>query len=268
MKETGLKDIRVTTWPNPPAVAGEKVLRLDYVSGRDGRPDWGVVIPGTAGGDWAVVLHGHGSGGDQLLTRPDIRDLWLPALRSAGLGVYSPNLRGNAWMSPSAAHDLHAATGWLREKYHPRRLFITGGSMGGTSALIYATLHPDEIDGVMALCPATDLPAYCHWARERGAQIPVLGEIASAIESNYGAAPDQSPELYARHSVWTHRERLTMPMALAHGTADIIIPSEPTRRLAQHLHKRPDVRYEELPGGNHDAPIPTFPKALDWILRH
>jgi len=268
MSDAGLKDVRLSPWPAPPTAAGNEVLRIDYASGRDGRPDWGVIIPGRVGGDWAVVLHGHGSGGDQLMTRPDIRDSWLPALRSAGLWIYCPNLRGNAWMSPAAANDLHATLEWLRDNYHPKRLFMTGGSMGGTSALIYAVLHPEHLAGVMALCPAVDLPSYWHWARNRQAQIPVLGEIASAIESNYGATPEQSPDLYANHSAWNRRQQLTMPLALAHGTADSIIPAEPTRQLAQAISGRADVHYDELPGGDHDSPLPVFPKALEWILRH
>ncbi|MCC6423736.1 MAG: alpha/beta fold hydrolase [Phycisphaerales bacterium] len=253
---------------NPPAAAGNEVLRVDYTSGWDGRPDWGVVIPNQRAGDWAVVLHGHGSGGDQLLNRPDIRDVWLPALRSAGLGVLSPNARGNAWMSPATVDDLHGLIEWLKRNYSVRRLFLCGGSMGGTSALIYATRHPEQLSGVMALCPAADLPSYWHWARERSAQIPVLGEIASAIESSYGTTPDELPELYALHSAWTQRHRLTIRLALAHGTGDVIIPAEPTRQLAQSMSGRPDVWYEELPGGDHDSPLRFFPKALEWLLRN
>lgn len=265
MKAAGLKDIRLSPWPNPPTAANE-ALRVDYVSGVDDQKDWGVLIPCRQAGDWAVVLHGHGSGGDQLLTRPDIRDGWLPALRSAGLGIFSPNLRGNAWMSPAAAEDLSGLMTWLRSQYPIGKMFLCGGSMGGTSALIYAVLYPDQLDGVMALCPAAELPGYWRWAMERAGRIPVLGEIASAIESNYGATPDQSPELYASHSAWSQRQRLTMPLALAHGTGDVIIPFEPTRRLAEALNGRGNLRYDEIPGGDHDGPVRLFPPLLEWLL--
>jgi pimeloyl-ACP methyl ester carboxylesterase len=266
MSESTLPEVRLSPWPAPPAEAGKDVSRLDYKSGWDGQPDWGVLIPGKPRCDWAVVLHGHGSGGDQLLTRPDIRDQWLPALRSAGLGILSVNLRGNAWMSPAAVNDLHGLIGWLKQTHPAGKLFLCGGSMGGTSALIYAVQHPEQWSGVMALCPAADLPSYWHWAREREAQIPVLGEIATAIEMSYGSTPERSPQLYARHSAWTQRHRLSMPLSLVHGTADLIIPYEPTRQLADALSGNADVHYEELPDGNHDSPIPAFSRSLEWLL--
>jgi pimeloyl-ACP methyl ester carboxylesterase len=262
----GLENIHVSAWPDAPAVAGPRILRVDYVSGADGQKDWAVLMPQDGAETLAVMLHGHGSGGDQLLTRPDIRDRWLPALRSAGLGIVCPNLRGNAWMSPAAAGDLRQLIAWVRERYAMRRVLLVGGSMGGTSVLIYAALHPEEVDGVVAICPAADLPEYWRWAVRNAAQRPILGQIARAIQEQYGSTPDQSPELFTRHSALAQEARLTMPVALAHGTADATIPFEPTRQLAACLEERGRVHYEEMPGGNHDAPLVNGPEMFNWVL--
>lgn len=231
----------------------EGILHLRYRSQVDGREDWALALPGLPGAPWVVALHGHGSTGDQLFTRPDIRDQWLAHYRRRGLGILSPHLRGDAWMCSAAAADLHALIGWLRRTRGAQRLFFLSGSMGGTANLIYAGLHPEEVSAVAALCPATDLAAYWRWCQTHAAG--VVAEIAAAIEQAYGGSPDQVPESYAAHSVLSRAEALTMPLLLAHGTADALIPVEQSRALAARLHDRPGFVYREIEGGDHDAPL-------------
>ena len=63
--------------------------RVDYISDVDGKADWYMRCDGIRGGDCVVVLHGHGSNGDQLFTRPDLaprRDF----LAKIGANVISP----------------------------------------------------------------------------------------------------------------------------------------------------------------------------------
>ena len=241
------------------------VLRLDYTSGVDGRADWAVVWPGTSSDDWIVMIHGHGSHGDQLWTRPDIRDQWLPAFRRTGMSILSPNLRDNAWMGPSAVADLRDLLAFVRTRYGARRFVFASGSMGGTSNLIYAVVHPEDVSGVVALCPATDIGPYCTWCRCTPDAPPVLGEIAVAIESSYGGPPDSRADVYRAHSALAHADRLTMPVMVVHGSADAVIPVEPSRRLAERLADQPAFRYVEQPGGHHDSPLPMCVEALDWV---
>jgi pimeloyl-ACP methyl ester carboxylesterase len=231
----------------------EGISHLCYQSQVDGQADWALALPGRPDAPWVVALHGHGSTGDQLFTRPDIRDQWLAHYLHRGLGILSPNLRGNAWMCPAAAADLHALIGWLRRTHEARRLLFLSGSMGGTANLIYAVLHPEEVSAVAALCPAVDLAAYWQWCQVHGDGVAV--EIAVAIEQAYGGTPDQIPESYAAHGVLARAEVLTMPLLLAHGAADTLIPVEQSRALANRLHGRPGFVYRELEGGDHDAPL-------------
>ena len=237
--------------------------RLEYQSAVDGVADWALIQPPTNGTRWIVCIHGHGSSGDQLwtssLTRP-----WLPVFQKRGSGILSPHLRGNAWMGPAAAADLHWLLKVVRAEFSATHFDFVSGSMGGTSNLIYAGLHPADAASVVALGPATDLATYLHWCRQKPA--PILTEIADAIETAYGGSPATKSAMLTAHSPLANARHLTMPLYLAHGEADAIIPVTQSRKFASVLTCSPVFQYEEIPGGDHDAPIPAAARALDWVL--
>jgi pimeloyl-ACP methyl ester carboxylesterase len=242
------------------------VRRLVYRSAQDGLEDWALLWPPESGRTWVVNLHGHGSHGDQLYTRADLRPAWLPPFRRRGLGVLTPNLRDNAWMSPWAAADLQALLALLREKFGAGRFVFVSGSMGGTSNLIYAALFPEDVAGLAAMCPASSVASLHDWCAAR-ADRPVLGEIAAAIRTAYGGTPAEVPAVYERHSCLAHADRLTMPVFVAHGDADELIPVGESRALVPLL-RGGNLKYREIPGGGHDAPLAEafLLEALDWIL--
>jgi pimeloyl-ACP methyl ester carboxylesterase len=192
------------------------------------------------------------------LTRPDIA-AHLPLIDSLNLSVISPDLRGNAWMNPAAAADL----AWLLRRERAargrRRTFFLAGSMGGTGALIFATLHPELVDHAAVLGAATSLGRYAEWCRSR-MEPPVLGEIRAAILGGY---PDPADLL--RHDVSLHAERLTMPVRLIHAADDAIIPVGEARDLA--ARNLPGLVYTELASGGHDAPLVFFAEALKEMVQ-
>lgn len=246
-----------------PAIPGG-VVRAAYVSPRDGLADWALAWAPVTGRTWAVVLHGHGSHGDQLYTRADIRQHWRDPLRAAGLGLLTPNLRDNAWMCPAAAEDLHDLLGWVRTRYGAQRFVFLSGSMGGAGNLIYATQYPEDCAAVAALGATTDLAAYHAWLA--GHPAGIQPEIAAAIAHAYGGGPAQAPDLYRRHSPCFHAERLTMPLFTAHGERDGLMPVEQLRQLAVRLNGQPNFIYVEVAGGNHDSPL-FLPSAMTWIIQ-
>ena len=63
---------KAAPWSNERFPSG--ISKLTYRSPVDGLEDWALLWPGTRAGAWLVFLHGHGSQGDQLFTRADIRD--------------------------------------------------------------------------------------------------------------------------------------------------------------------------------------------------
>jgi dipeptidyl aminopeptidase/acylaminoacyl peptidase len=240
------------------------VIRLDYTSRVDGVRDWALARPPATGGAWVVVLHGHGSHGDQLYTRADITEHWLGPLWGAGLGLLTPNLRDNAWMSPPAVDDLHDLVGWTRRRFKVGRFLFLSGSMGGTGNLIYAALHPEDCAAVAALGATTDLTAHHDWCM--GFAGGIQRQVGEAIEKAYGGPPAAAPERYRRHSPLFHADRLTMPIFLSHGESDALMPVDGIRQLAAQLKDRPDVVYLEIPHGNHDSPLFTR-TAMEWLLR-
>ncbi|MFH1706501.1 MAG: alpha/beta fold hydrolase [Planctomycetota bacterium] len=209
-----------------------------------------------------VHLHGHGSIGDQIFTREDIRASWLTRYRALGLGVLSPNLHGNAWMCPEAVADLHDLLAWVRKEYEVKSFYIVSGSMGGTGNLIYAIIHPEDVTALVALCPVTDIVAYHGWCQAHPGG--VRDAIRLAIESAYHGRPDQVPDQYSGHIVTPYADRLTMPLFLAHATGDEVIPVKQSRELQRSLANAPNAVHVELAGGNNDTPL--FQSGmLEWL---
>ena len=251
----------VTTAGFPPGVS-----RLTFRSGVDGVEDWALLWPPeNGGGDWCVNIHGHGSHGDQLYVRQDVRRDWLPRFRDRGMGILTPNLRDNGWMSPHAAADLRGLLDLVRREHGAKRFYFVGGSMGGSCNLIYAVLHPQDVAGVAALCPVTDLPSYYAWSERQ--DTPLKKEVVAAIRTQYQCTPSEEPEVFHRHSCVQNADRLTMPVYVAHGDNDALVPVGESRALAARC-KGASFRYHEIPGGDHEAPIAEtiMDEALEWLL--
>ena len=241
----------------------EDVLRLEYASSHDGCQDWALVRPAGNLDLWVVVVHGHGSHGDQLYTREDVRRVRVPEYERRQLSVLTPNLRDNAWMSPAAAHDLHDMLQFVRTEWKAKQFIFFSGSMGGASNLIYAALHPTDVAAAVALGAASDMAAYHHWCRERNQG--VHRDIADAIEASYRGTPAEQPSVYREHSPIHHVERLRMPIFLAHGECDATMPVTQSRDFAERMTNSTNFRYDEIASGGHDAPLAKM-EALDWVM--
>ena len=232
--------------------------RGEYTSAVDGAADWYLFHPGTRP-LCVVVLHGHGSHGDQLLTRADLEE-WRQCLKELHATVVSPNLRDNSWMSSPAVDDLAALLQRLKAAHPWRHLVIASGSMGATGALIFAVRHPELVDGVVALGAATSLRSYAEWCDQPGRH-PVIPEILAAIRQAYPTAA-----MLAMNDVRAHCDRLTMPVFYCHGAADEIIPASEARALAAQMQGKDNFRLALIPGGDHDSPLPCFRQGLAEVL--
>jgi len=242
----------------------DDLFKLSYKSEVDGHEDWALLEPGS-NGLWTINLHGHGSQADQLYRRDDIKNLWLPKFRKNGTGILCPNLRGNAWMCPKAVSDLHELIGYLRLKYKPERILLFSGSMGATGCLIYSIIHPEDIDGVVALGGASDITTYYQWCLKHKHDNPIIQEISEAIKTAYGSDTKQNPGLFQKHSALTNSHKLSMPVFLCHGESDEIIPVNQSRALAEKLSGKSNFYYREIPLGDHDSPLSQI-DSFDWII--
>jgi pimeloyl-ACP methyl ester carboxylesterase len=112
--------------------------------------------------DALIAFHGHGSDRWQFIkdTRGECKGLRDVAERY-GLIFVSPDYRAKtSWMGPAAGADVVQIIGDLKKRHHVNRVFIAGGSMGGTAVLTFATMHPELVAGVCSLNGIANLVEY------------------------------------------------------------------------------------------------------------
>jgi pimeloyl-ACP methyl ester carboxylesterase len=202
-----------------------------------------------------IALHGHGA--DRWQFPRDPRDecrAFRDVARQFGLILVSPDYRARtSWMGPLAERDLLQLIRELRQRHRIGKLFLGGGSMGGTSALIFAALHPDLVDGVCALNPMANMLEYDHFQ--------------DAIAASYGGDKQTRPEEYRRRSPELAPERFTMPLAITTGGRDTSVPPQSALRLAEKVKAfNPDVLVIHRPETGHLTNYTDTAAALEFVV--
>jgi pimeloyl-ACP methyl ester carboxylesterase len=173
--------------------------------------------------DLLIAFHGHGS--DRWQYAKDPRDECRVARDVAlkhGMLFVSPDYRAKtSWMGPKAEADVLQIIGELKQQYRIGRVLLCGGSMGGTSCLSFAAMHPEIVDGVASMNGTANLLQY--------------DNFQSAIQASYGGTKAEIPEEYKRRSAEYWPERLTMPIGITLGGKDKSVPPDSVRRLAAVL---------------------------------
>ena len=175
--------------------------------------------------DVLVALHGHGSDRWQFVQspRPECRAARDVAVERHMLYV-APDYRAKtSWMGPRAEADLVQIISGLRVVYRVGRVYLCGGSMGASSALTFAALHPELVSGVAAMNGTANHLEY--------------ENFQPAIAESFGGTRRELPLEYKRRSAEYWPERLTMPVALAAGGQDTLVPPDSVIRLADVLGK-------------------------------
>lgn len=173
--------------------------------------------------DLLIALHGHGS--DRWQFAKDPRDECRAARDAAaehGMIFVSPDYRAKtSWMGPKAEADLAQIIADLKAKYRVKRVFLCGGSMGGSSCLTFAALRPELLDGVASMNGTANHLEY--------------ENFQDAIRESFGGTKAQIPVEYKKRSAEYWPERLTMPLGLTVGGKDTSVPPQSVRRLAKVL---------------------------------
>lgn len=175
--------------------------------------------------DAVVALHGHGADRWQFIRdgRDECRGVRDVAARR-GLVLVSPDYRAaTSWMGPKAEADVVQIIDDLRRRHSIGRVYVVGGSMGGTSALIFAALHPRLVAGACSINGTANMVEYARFQ--------------DAIAASYGGTKTEVPGEYEKRSPELRPDRLAMPVALTTGGKDDIVPPESTRRLARKLER-------------------------------
>lgn len=214
-------------------------------------PDFDTAAPH----DLLIALHGHGADRWQFIreARDECRGTREAAARHGAI-LLCPDYRApTSWMGPKAEADLVQIIAAAKERHRIGRVFVSGGSMGGTGALTFAALHPDLVDGVCSLNGTANLVDY-----ER---------FLEAIAASYGGTKEEVPEEYRKRSAELHAEALSMPVALTTGGRDDIVPPESVLRLHQTLAARGrPVLLLHRPERGHDTDLADTTAALDFLF--
>ena len=170
--------------------------------------------------DVLIALHGHGSDRWQFVrnSRDECRAAREVAAKH-GMIYVSPDYRARtSWMGPKAEADLVQIIGDLRQRHRVGRIFVCGGSMGGTSALAFGAMHPELVDGIASMNGTANLLEYAGFQE--------------AISESFGGAKKDIPQEYKKRSAEYWPERLTMPVAMTTSGNDTVVPPQSCQRLA------------------------------------
>ena len=208
--------------------------------------------------DLMIALHGHGSDRWQFVTdkRPECQGARDEALRRNMIFV-SPDYRAKtSWMGPAAEADLLQILDDLNSRFRIRDVVISGGSMGGTSALAFAAMHPECVDGVVALNGTANMIEYANFA--------------DSIAESFGGSRTDKIEVYRERSAELFPERLTMPVAATTGAQDTLVPPDSTLRLlaALKLQGTPVLSIHQPDGGHqtdYDDTVAAFQFVFDQL---
>ena len=168
--------------------------------------------------DVLVNLHGHGSDRTQIREERGECKAVRDVAAERGMALVSPDYRAKtSWMGPAAEADTLQLLDILARRFGGR-IFLCGGSMGGTSALTFAARHPEKISGVTAFNPLANHLSY--------------DKFQDAIAASFGGDKQTKENEYRARSALFFPERLTMPLSITLGGQDTTVPPASARELA------------------------------------
>jgi len=173
--------------------------------------------------DLMIVLHGQDSDRWQYVrdARGECRGARDVAARRSMIFV-SPDYRAVAsWMNAAAETDLAQIVSELRMRYSIHRVILVGASMGGSSVLTFAALHPNMVGGVVSENGVADHMAF-----------PNLQDRISAA---FGGSKEQVLQEYEKRSACRHTESFTMPVAITASGRDDVVPPQSVLGFAKAL---------------------------------
>ncbi len=206
--------------------------------------------------DLLIALHGHGSDRWQFARdgRPECRAA-RDFAREKGMIYLCPDYRAKtSWMGPKAEADMTQIIGDLRKRQKISRVFLTGGSMGGSAALTYAALHPALIAGVATMNGTANHLEY--------------DQFQDAIAASFGGPKSRLVGEYKARSAEYWPERLTMPIGFTTGGKDALVPPQSCLRLARVLQGLcRDVLLIHRDQGGHETNLADARAILEFVYQ-
>jgi predicted peptidase len=198
---------------------------------------------------WPMILFLHGAGerGDDGLVQTEVgmgRAIRSERSRFPAV-VVMPQCRKEGWW-PNAPMDEVAmqALEQSETEFHgdPRRVYLTGLSMGGYGTWRLAEKYP----------------------RRFAAIVPICGGIIPPHGGSHLAAQDSKPYEDAAKKIGSQT-----PVWIFHGGDDDTVPVTESRRMAEAMKALGgEVHYTEYPGVGHDSWNKAYaePELISWML--
>ena len=206
--------------------------------------------------DVLLALHGHGSDRWQFVKDPrdECRAARDVAIRHTMLYV-SPDYRATtSWMGPAAEADVVQIISEVKKKFQVARVFMCGGSMGGSASLTFAALHPELIDGVVSMNGTANFLEY--------------DNFQDAIQASFGGTKAEIPLEYKNRSAEYWPEQLTMPVGITASGKDTAVPPESVLRLATVLRAlKRSILLIHRPDAGHVTSYADAVAALEFVIQ-
>ena len=206
---------------------------------------------------------------------------WKPLhqhLVTSGFAVLAPDPRGSTGHGRAYAQALAGGWGELdvadcaagiravvdRGLCDPGRVFVSGASSGGLTALLLAVRHPGLVRAVVAMYAVTDLvhlAATTHRFESRS-----VDWLVGPLSRDAGR--------YRARSPITHAADLRAPVLLLHGADDTVVPPEQAASLAAAVRAAGGtVEHHEYEGEGHgwsreDTVLDVYARIDDFLRRH
>ncbi len=205
--------------------------------------------------DMLIALHGGGSDRWQYIN--DSRDECRVARDVAaahGMLFVSPDYRARwSWMGPKAEADVLQIIAELKARFRIGKLILCGGSMGGSSVLTFAAMHPEQVAGVVSMNGTANYLEY--------------ENFQDTIRDSFGGTKARIPLEYKKRSAEYWPERLTMPIAITASGQDQAVPPASVLRLAAVLKKlQPSVLLIYRPATGHVTSYEDGKAALEFVV--
>ncbi len=203
-----------------------------------------------------IALHGHGSDLGQIFNGVHAEfNAVLDVAASHNAIVISPQYRGTtSWMGPAAENDVKQIIVEQKDKRKIDKVLITGASMGGSSSLTFASLHPELVDAVVAMNGTAN-----HLEYER---------FQDAISDSFGGSKTEVPMEYKKRSAEYFPEKfLGKTLVITLGSLDTVVEPDSARRLALVLKKiGGDVLLIERENEGHRTGYSDAQRALEYAF--
>ena len=171
--------------------------------------------------DIIIGLHGHGSDRWQFAkhNRGECKAFRDIANKYKMIAICPDYRARTSWMGPAAEADLLQIIKELKNKFKVGKIYLCGGSMGGTATLTFTALHPELIAGAAALNGHANLLEYTNFQ--------------DAIAESFGGNKKDAFAEYKKRSAEYWPEKFTMPVAFTTGGMDTSVPPASVHRLAK-----------------------------------